>query len=190
MSSPWAAPDVRPAADGTPLSTSEPRSPSRWRKDVWAGVLTLVVTVLVGQPVGLLWAALAPRVVVQVAGDDVQLAQAWGEGFVAVDGYFTAAVVVAGVVGGVLTWWWACAHGPAVVLALPVGALAAAVVARTVGSMVGDTSAAELVAAGLQGRQELGVRLRASTAVLGWPIASLVTYLVLSLRGERPVSSG
>jgi hypothetical protein len=57
-----------------------------------------------------------------------------------------------------------------------------------VGSLVGDGTAAELVASGAQGRQELGVRLRATSALLGWPIASLVTCLLLSLR--RALSSG
>ena len=60
------------------------------------GLLTVAVTVLVGAPVGLLWAALAPRVRIDVDGDDVQVVDTWTDGFIAVDAWFFAAVVVAG----------------------------------------------------------------------------------------------
>jgi hypothetical protein len=190
VSSPWVAPDLRPAAEGTALSAAPARTSPAWWQDAWAGLLTVAVTVLVGAPVGLLWAALAPRVVVRIEGADVRLADTWSDGFIAVDGYYLAAVLLAGAVGGALSWWWADDHGPAVVVGLVVGGRLAAAVAMVVGSLVGDGSAADLVAAGAQGRQELGVRLRARTAVLGWPVASLVLYLLLSLRPERPVSSG
>ena len=186
MSSPWAAPDLRPAAGGTPLSAVPSRTSPPWWSDAWAGLLTVAVTVLVGAPVGLLWAALAPRVAVEIVAGDVEVLDRWSDGFIAADGYYLAAVLVAGVVGGLLTWWRASAHGPAVVVALAVGGLAAAWVAMVVGGLVGQGSAAELVAAGVQGRQELPVRLRATSAVLGWPIASLTTYLLVALwRRER-----
>ena len=188
MTSPWVSPDLRPAADGTPLSTVPPRTSPPWWQDAWAGLLTVAVTVLVGAPVGLLWAALAPGVQVQVEAGDVRPVGSYGDVFIAVDGYYLAAVLLAGSVGALLTWWRASAHGPAVVVGLTVGGLAAAWVAMRVGSMVGG-SAAELVASGAQGRQELGVRLRATSALLGWPIAALVSWLLLSLRRPR-VSSG
>ncbi len=182
------SPDLRPAADGTPLSAVPRRTSPPWWQDLWAGLLTVAVTVLVGAPVGLLWAAVAPPVLVQVEAGEVRPVGTWGDGFIAVDGYYLAAVLVAGVVGALLTWWRASAHGPAVVVGLTVGGLAAAWVAMVVGSLVGG-SAAELVAAGVQGRQELGVRLRATSALLGWPIASLLTCVLLALR-RTSVSSG
>lgn len=182
MTSPWVTPDLRPAADGTPLSRAPVRTSPPWRKDAWAGLLTVAVTVLVGAPVGLLWAALAPRVTVRIVAGDVEVLGTWRDGFIAVDGYYLAAVLLAGVVGGLLTWWRASAHGPAVVLSLAVGGVAAGWIVMVVGSLVGDGSAAELVAAGAQGRQELPADLRATSAVLGWPIASLLTYLLLTLR--------
>jgi len=182
VSSPWAAPDLRPAADGTPLSLVPARTSPPWWQDAWAGLLTVAVTVLTGAPVGLLWAALAPPVHVRIIGEQVELLERWRDVFIAVDGSYLAAVLLAGAVGAALAWWWAAQHGPVVVLALALGGLAAAAVAMVVGSLAGDGSAAELVAAGVQGQQEVSVRLRATSAVLGWPIASLVTYLLLSLR--------
>jgi hypothetical protein len=189
VSSPWVSPDLRPDGGGTPLSPVPPRTSTPWARDAWAGLLTVAVTVLVGAPVGLLWAALAPPVVVVVSAGDVRPVDTWGDEFIAVDGYFLAAVVVAGVVSALCAWWRGSAHGPAVVLGLTLGGLAAASVAMVVGSLVGDGSAADLVAAGAQGRQELAVGLRATSALLGWPIASLVTCLLLWLR-RSDVSSG
>jgi hypothetical protein len=182
VTGPWASPDPRQAAGGTSWSVPPARTAPPWWKDAWAGLLTVAVTVLVGAPVGLLWAALAPRVAVQVVAGDVELLDTPGDAFFAIDGYFLAAVLVAGAVGGLVTWWRASAHGPAVVVALAVGGLAAAWVAMVVGGLVGEGSAAELVAAGAEGRRELAVRLRATSAVLGWPIGALVTYLLLTLR--------
>jgi hypothetical protein len=191
--SPWASPDPRPRAGGTPFGTapgsSAPGTPL-WH-DLRAGLLTVAVTVLVGAPVGLLWAALAPRVTVEISGDDVQVVDTFGDGFIAVDAWFLAAVLLAGLVGGVLAWRLDAEHGPAVVLGLVVGGLAAAWIASRVGGEVDRVTARQLVESGVQGRRELAVRLRATSALLGWPIASLLAFLVLSvLRPAAPSPDG
>ncbi len=160
-----------------------PRTPL-WH-DLRAGLLTVVVTVLVGAPVGLLWAALAPRVTVEVSGEDVQVLDTYTDGFIAVDAWFLAAVVVAGLVGGVVAWWLGADHGPAVVLGLVVGGLAAAWIASRVGGEVDRVTARQLVEAGVQGRREVAVQLRSTSALLGWPLTSLLAYLALSL-ARRP----
>ena len=197
--SPWASPDPRPRGAGTPFGAPPPaRAPGTplWH-DVRAGVLTVVVTVLVGAPVGLLWAALAPRVAVEVTGKDVQVLDTYRDGFIAVDGWFFAAVVLAGLVGGVLAWRLGAPHGPAVVLGLAVGGLAAAWIAARVGGEVDRVTAQQLVESGVQGRRELAVRLRSTSALIGWPLASLLAFLALSLARrpaaapvQREVSSG
>lgn len=188
--SPWASPDPREPGAGTPFGappTTRPRAPL-W-PDVRAGLLTVAVTVLVGAPVGLLWAALAPHVTVELSGDDVRVLAAETDPFIAVDAWFLGAVVVAGLVGGVLTWWLGAAHGPAVVLGIVVGGLAAAWIAGRVGSQV-DLTAQQLVASGAQGRREVAVRLRSASALLGWPLASLLAFLALSLARRPRPSSG
>ena len=193
--SPWASPDPRPSGTGTCFGTvPSPRTDGTplWH-DVRAGVLTVVVTVLVGAPVGLLWAALAPRVVVEVSGEDVQVLDAYRDGFIAVDAWFFAAVLVAGVIGGVLAWRLGGPHGPAVVLGLVVGGLAAAWIAARVGGEVDRLTAQQLIDSGVQGRRQIAVQLRSTSALLGWPLASLLAFLALSLlrRPEAPeVSSG
>ena len=45
----------------------------------------------------------------------------YGDGFIAVDAWFLAAVVVAGLVGGLLACRLGGEHGPAIVLGLVVG---------------------------------------------------------------------
>jgi hypothetical protein len=187
--SPWASPDPRPRGDGTPFGAPPTAAPdgTPLSHDVHAGLLTVAVTVLVGAPVGLLWAALAPRVAVEITGDDVQVLGAYTDGFIAVDAWFFAAVVLAGLVGGVLAWWLGAAHGPAVVLGLVVGGLAAAWIAGRVGGEVDRVSVEQLVEAGVQGRRELAVRLRSTSALLGWPIASLLAFLALSV-AHRPAA--
>ena len=158
--------------------------------DVRAGLLTVAVTVLVGAPVGLLWAALAPPVEVIVGDGGVQLVDRNTSAFIASDGYFVAAVLLAGIAGGALAWRLGSKHGPSVVPGLAVGGLLAAYVAMTVGGLVDDVELAELVEAGVQGRRELPARLRSRSALLVWPAASLLTFLVLVLRRPREVSSG
>ena len=188
--SPWASPDPRPRGTGTPFGTAPaPRAPGTplWH-DVRAGLLTVAVTVLVGAPVGLLWAAVAPRVQVEVDGDDVQVVDTAGDGFIAVDAWFFAAVAVAGLVGGVLAWWLGRAHGPGVVLGLAVGGLAAAWIASRVGGEVDRASVRQLVEAGVPGRYELAAQLRSTSALLVWPLASLLAHLSLSV-ATRPAAA-
>ncbi len=193
--SPWASPDPRPRGGGTSFGTAPtPPAPGTplWQ-DVRAGLLTIAVTVLVGAPVGLLWAALAPRVTVEVTGEDVQVLDTYRDGFIAVDAWFFAAVVVAGLVGGVLAWWLGADHGPGVVLGLVVGGLAAAWIASRVGGEVDRLTVRQLLESGVQGRRELAVQLRSTSALLGWPIASLLAFLALSVArrpSARQVSSG
>lgn len=168
------------------------------RLDLLAGLVTLVVTVLVAAPVGLLWAALAPRVQVVVGADGrPSLVDVYGDGFIADDGYFLGAVLLAGVVGGVLAWLLGRRHGPVVVVALAAGGLLAAYVAMSVGETVDLTSlqtqAQAMARSGSQDALALTARLTSIEALVGWPLGSLVAYLGASLvigeRGPESVSS-
>lgn len=155
------------------------------QEDVKVGLLTLVVTVLAGAPVGLAWAALAPRVKVVVVGQEVNLVDAYGDGFIAADAYFLAATMLAGILGGLIAWRLAAAHGPVVVFALTAGGLAAAYVAMTVGQQVGLEALRAAVRAGAQGMFELNLDLKSHTALVGWPLGSLLAYLGASLARRR-----
>ena len=168
----------------TPFAVLAPTRPSVLH-DAFAGLLAAVVTVLVGAPVGLLWAAFAPQVEVVVAGEQVQLVEPGSNAFIATDGFFLIAVTLAGLIGGVLAWRLAHAHGPAVVVGLTLGGLAAAYVAMVVGQQVGLAEVEQAVRAGQQGALELTVKLRAREAVVGWPVGALVGYAAASLLRGR-----
>ena len=186
MSTSWTTPDPRRAAPafGTPYVLPAAASPSLMQ-DLRAGATAAVVTVLLGAPVGLLWAALAPRVDVVISGENVQLAEPGTSAFIAGDGFFLLAVLLAGAVGGLLAWRLGREHGPAVVVGLTVGGLAAAYVAMRVGGAVGLEEVQQAVAAGEQGALELSLRLRAREALVGWPVGALVAYVVASfVRGR------
>lgn len=167
-------------AFGVPYEQEEP-APPPLRDDIRAGLLTLAVTILAGPPVGLLWALLAPRVDVVVVGEDVNLVQAYADGFIAADAYFLAAVFVAGLVAGVAAWKLASAHGPVVVLTLALGGLIAAYVAMTVGHEVGTAALREALQRSDGKVFELPVKVQATEAMIGWPLASMLAFLTASM---------
>lgn len=160
-----------------------------WGAESLAAVLTTTALVLLGAPLGLLWAAVAPRVEVVVSEDGgTQLADPTVDGFIAVDGYFLLLAVLAGVLTGVLAWRVGRRYGPGVVVGLVVGGLLGAEVARQVGELVDAGEAQAVVDAGRAGVVELSVRLRAESARTGWPVAALAAHMVLTLfvsRSER-----
>lgn len=189
VSSPWSTPDPRrPLAALPPTRTAydlplDARPPVR--QDVLAGLVTVAVTVLAGAPVGLIWAALAPRVDVVVVGSDVQLVEPGSSAFIAGDAAFLLAALLAGAVGGVVAWALGRAHGPTVVVALTAGGLVAAYVAMTVGQQVGLEEVRSAVEAGAQGPLELSLRLRAQEVLVAWPVGAMLGYLGASfVRGR------
>ena len=189
MSTSWSAPDPRRTVVAAPAFEVPPEATERQEatvaEEVRTGLVAAVVTVLVAAPVGLLWAALAPRVDVVVSGDRVDLADSDSAAFIAGDGFFLLAVVLAGVVGGLLAWRLARHPGPGVVLGLTLGGLAAAYVAMQVGEQVGSDAVQAAVDGGRQGALELNLRLRAREALVGWPVGALVAYVGASLLRGR-----
>lgn len=189
MSTSWsnsdtAARPVSGTAFGRPYELLEP-GPPPVQEDVKVGLLTLVVTVLVGAPVGLAWAVLAPRVKVVVVGQEVNLVETYSDSFIAADGYFLAATMLAGILGGLIAWRLAAAHGPVVVCALTAGGLLAAYVSMKVGQQVGLEALRAAVRAGAQGMFELNLQLKSRAALVGWPLGSLLAYLAASLARGR-----
>ena len=194
MSTSWSSPDPRRAAVAAPAfgvaveETAAEAVPVA--EEVRAGLVAAVVTLLVAAPVGLLWAALAPRVDVVVSGTRVDLADSGSSAFIAADGSFLLAVALAGVVGGLLSWRLTRRPGPGVVLGLALGGLAAAYVAMVVGQQVGYDAVQTAVDGGVQGALELNLRLRAREALVGWPVGALVAFVLAALLRGRPARSG
>lgn len=188
VSTSWTSPDARRTVAGTafgrPYERTEP-APPPVREDVVAGLLTVAVTALLGAPVGLLWALLGPDVEVVVEGEGVRYADPFSDALIAVDGAFLAAVVVAGLVGGLVAERLARRHGPAVVVGLVLGGFAAAHVASVVGAQYGLEGLRAAIREGGQGRYSGFLELTAPEALVGWPVASLLAYVAVSLLRGR-----
>jgi hypothetical protein len=142
-----------------------------------AAVITTVGCVLLGAPVGLLWAAVTPRAEVRAAGQGVSLADPTATAFIAADGYFFALVLLAGALSGVLAVRLGRRNGLGCVLGLTLGGLLAAEVARRTGSLVGLADARAFLEAGQDGTFTLSARLRSTSALVGWPLAGLVVLM-------------
>ncbi len=194
MSSSWSTPDPRRTTGLVLQPEHEPARTTRGQvaADVRAGLVAVIASVLVGAPVGLLWAAVAPRVDVVIAAGNANLAMPGTSDFIAADGLFLFTTAVAGLVGGAVAWVLGRRHGPGVVVGLAVGGLLAALVAMRVGQTVNADEVEAFVRAGQQGALELSLRLRAREALVGWPVAALVAYVALSLlrKDRAAVSSG
>lgn len=170
------APDVvRPDADSR-----------RHGRESLAAVLTVVGLVLLGAPLGLLWAELAPPVeVVAGAGGSTELADPTRDSFIAVDGAFLVLVLLVGLVTGALAWRLGRRHGLGVVVGLAVGGLLAAEVARRTGQLVDAGRAQARIDEGYQGLLTLPVQLRSPSARAGWPVAALAAHMVLTVLEGR-----
>lgn len=179
------ASDVLPPVDAPPRVTQEAA----------AALLTVTGCVLLGAPLGLLWAAVSPRVeVIVAAGGDVSLADPTTSQFVAADGWFLVLAAAAGLLTGGLAWLAGRRYGFGVVIGLVVGGLLAAEVARRTGQLVDAGVAQSAARAGTEGVVELSVRLRSEQARVGWPVAALAAHMVLTLfdgsRHRLATSSG
>lgn len=171
-----------------------PVVPSRWRSDALRALPVLIGTVLLGAPVGLLWAAVSPRVTVVIGEDgNVDLPGVESsDAFMGADGSFVLVTLGAGLLCGVLAYALARRSGPWAVLALTAGGLLAALVAARVGLLPGR---GEILAALKPGSAERGtfdlflgargegdsLHLRAPWAVVAWPVGALVAFLGCSL---------
>lgn len=104
--------------------------------------------------------------------------------YIATDGFFSLAVLVAGLVSGVLAWRLARAHGPAVVPALAAAGLAAAYVAMRVGEAVDDDRVRSAVLAS-QERVDLPLQLGAVTSLALWPGVALIAWVACTYLRDR-----
>lgn len=182
------APAAAPQAPETSLTSAEPAPPVR--SEVLAGLGVAVTTALLGAPVGLLWAALAPHAVVRVQGGQATVVDPLGRAFITADLWFLTLALIGGVLTGlVVLLLRRHPAGPVAgpVLGLAVGGLLAAEIARRTGHLVGLDAARALVRSGRDGQAQVAVRLRSWQGLLAWPVAALATNLVGLLVRHEPV---
>jgi uncharacterized membrane protein YeaQ/YmgE (transglycosylase-associated protein family) len=169
-------------------STFVPPAPApSLESEVTAGVGTTLLVALLGAPVGLLWAAIAPKVDLVVTADGVDPNSYWTKEFVAADAWFLIIGMLVGALCGVLAWQLSRRHQLAAVFGLTVGGLLAALIAWRVGHLV-DVSRLSTTLASLNGRLPVDptLDLRAKGVLFAWPFAAVASFLLLiSLRPNR-----
>ncbi|MGY0230786.1 DUF2567 domain-containing protein [Longispora urticae] len=131
-----------PAVYGTP---APPRPRRDWPREILAGLLVVLTISVLGAPLGVLWSALAPRVLVQMTADGPLLVDAEPEEYVGSDVVFTLIGLAVGVLLGLGVWLllrrW---RGAAVLIGLMVGSLLGACVAWQIGRRIGLDDYAEI----------------------------------------------
>jgi hypothetical protein len=157
---------------------------------IGTSLLVVIGTALLGLAAGYIWSLLAPRaLLVMISPGAAGLVQVETSSFIAADAAFCLVALAGGVVSGALGYLVAVRrHGPVAMAGVLAGALAAAYLARWVGEQSGLTTFHHLLATlsvGAHLRDSL--RLRASGAIVFWPLAAGLTAGGLTaLRTREP----
>ena len=147
---------------------------------------------MLGVAAGLIWAAVAPRALLQEVGHgEAQLVNAESGAFILADAWFCLIAVFGGVVTGIVGYrllvrraGWTAAAG------LVLGAVAAALLALWTGENIGLGTYNHLLAVSPDGaffRSSLA--LGAKSALAFWPGITSVVLLLAEYGGRRPALS-
>ncbi|MFC0003266.1 DUF2567 domain-containing protein [Micromonospora siamensis] len=127
--------------------------PGARRRAVLAGLAAFAALTVLGLPLGLLWAALAPDIPVVKTPEGAVYAQPQPEQPIAADGWFSLLGLGFGVLAGVALWFvLRRRRGPGSLLGGTAGALAAALVAWQVGRRIGLSTYQRLLETAPPGR--------------------------------------
>ncbi len=154
--------------------------------------MALAGSAVLGVVAGVIWAAVAPRAVLQeVAHGEAQLVNAETTAFIGADAWFCLIVVVGGVITGTVGYrllvrpaGWAAAAG------LVLGALAAALLALWIGENIGLGTYNHLLASSPDGaffHASLG--LGAKSALAFWPMLTSVAILLAESGARRSAAA-
>ena len=155
--------------------------------DALAGTAVTVACVLIGAPVGLLWAALAPRAQVKIiSADQVSYLDAEPRAFLGADLTFLLITAVVGVLAGLLAWGLAQRRAPGAVVGLVLGGLLAALIAARVGARVGRADFVAALRAGQPGVFGQSLSLLTKQCLVGLPLGGLAAFATLFYVREKP----
>ncbi|MFI5897210.1 hypothetical protein ACIA5D_44670 [Actinoplanes sp. NPDC051513] len=117
-----------------------PRRP--WKRTALVAVLSAAVVFVLGGPLGLLWAWVAPSVPVIATGQNIVVSDPSPEEYIAADGWYTLLGLGFGVLVAAIAWLVLRRdRGPFLLLGVVAGTLGAGfVVARWVGQMIGESA--------------------------------------------------
>ena len=168
---------------GPPVPRADPAPPLV--DETRAGVIAVVLVAMLGAPVGLIWAAVAPKVLVEPTPEGLSLVAPDAKTFVGADGWFFVIALLTGLVCGVVAWRLGRRRQLGTALGLSVGSLAAAIIAWRVGHLVDVPRLSSLLQA-LPGKPTIDPTLdvRAKGVLLAWPVGAVSAFVVLL--GLRP----
>jgi hypothetical protein len=148
-------------------------------------VITAVLVVMLGAPIGLLWAALSPKVLVEKTPEGLALASTETKAFIAADGWFFFVALAVGLVCGVVAWRLGRHQQLGTALGLLAGCVVAPIVAWRVGHLV-DVPRLSTILHSLPGKPIIDptLDLRAKGVLFVWPFSALAVFVVLL--GFRP----
>lgn len=162
------------------------------------GVLTALVITGLGVPVGLLWAAIAPRTAYVIMDGKAYLADPETQTLIAADGWFAVLTAAAGVLCGLAGYLLAGRLGELGLLGgVTAGAGAAALVAWQVGQALARTDGRHPAGTG-SGGATATLDLRAMGVIVAWPLVAAAAFALLEaldpLRresaGRQPAGDG
>ena len=132
---PW--PLVGPYQGGLP-SAPPPGPPRRPGRAILVGAGAVLTLILLGLPLGLLWASVAPSIPVRKTEEGAVLTNPQPEEFIAADGWFSVLGLGFGVLAAIALWLLLRRYrGPSSLLVLALGGVGAAIVAWQVGRRIG-----------------------------------------------------
>ncbi|WP_282793180.1 DUF2567 domain-containing protein [Streptomyces sp. CC224B] len=165
------------------------------RREIGQAAVIMVAVAVSGVLLGLLWLWLAPRVPLIADKQAVYLKDTEGEQAIGVDGTFTLLGLAFGFVTALVVFLVRRRGGIPLVVGLGLGSLLGAVLAWRAGVWLGPET--DVVAhARSVGRGvvfDAPLELKAKGVLLAWPVAAMVTHLVLTAlfgpRDPEPVYS-
>ena len=152
----------------------------------------LAGSALLGIVAGLVWAAVAPRAVLQEVGrGDANLVNPESSAFIVADAWFCLIVAVGGLITGILGYrflvrrtGWTAAAG------LVLGAVAAALLALWIGANIGLGTYNHLLATSPNGALfHASLALGAKSALAFWPLLTSAVILLAESGARRPAAS-
>jgi hypothetical protein len=167
---------------------SDPADREGLTKGLAAFFAALAGSAVLGIAAGLVWAAVAPRAVLQeIAHGEAQLVNAESNAFIAADGWFCLIVAAGGLITGILGYrllvrraGWPATAG------LVLGAVAAALIAMWVGENIGLGTYNHLLASSPDGTFfNASLALGAKSSLAFWPLLTSAVILLAETGARR-----
>jgi hypothetical protein len=144
-------------------------------------LLVVLGGMLGGVVMGVVWAALAPEIWLDIREDGAYPEAAAQDRWFGADGWFLVLGVVLGVGLAGVAWWRGRRHPLGALLGVTVGGLLGALMAWWLGGFLGPADPADLLPSAAVGtRVQLGLGLRAMAVLLAPAVAGVAAFVALA----------